>query len=359
MLGTLLLSLTLLGPQQESAELVLLPDAVLGADGEIHEGWSVVVRDGRIQSVGEAGESSGGVRVRGVLAAGMVDAYGRYGADGRVAEEALQLTPHLRAADAFDPESEALEELLQYGVTSVHLVPQPSNVLAGRGVLLSCAAEVRQEQTVLLGSLVTSQVYDGRVGPTSLAGALELLEQALAAEAGEGDEAAAPPLWLTVAESEGVRGARAVCERLGNAAPSFVAYGDLGSYGGDLAGSLLLMPARAAADARDVESLKRLHKAETRFALGSRDGAGGMDALRAAAMMLSRATGDPAAAWAAVTSHAAEAVGMAGKLGTLAAGAHADLVLWSAHPLDAAARVEAVMIDGKTVWQRGVKKEKE
>ena len=39
--------------------------------------------------------------------------------------------------------------------------------------------------------------------------------------------------------------------------------------------------------------LKRLLKAGTRFALGSRDGAGGWNGLRDAAISMSRATGDP------------------------------------------------------------------
>ena len=132
MLGTLLLTLAAGGTGQ-AADLVLLPDAVLGEDGVLHEGWAVVVRDGRIVSVGEAAEGADGVRLAGVLAAGMVDAYSAWGADGRLSEESRRSTPGLQAADGVDLEADAFEELLARGVTTVHLVPEPSNVTNSSG----------------------------------------------------------------------------------------------------------------------------------------------------------------------------------------------------------------------------------
>lgn len=355
MLGPLILSLALGGGGVDGAadDLVLLPDAVLGEDGKLHEGWSVVIRDGRIHSVGAAAEGAEGVRMAGVLAPGMIDAYSSFGADGRVSEESMQLTPGLRAADAFDPESKDLAELLERGVTTLHLVPAASNVFAGRGTLLATGGTslMRAEQTVLLASMVPGLVRDTRVGPTSLAGAAEIFGQEYGALS---DEERALTLWVAVAESEAVRYALDTSDKLGLAAPQLIAYGELGTYGGDLAGKLIVLPAQSSASARSAETWKRLHKSGTRFVLGSRDGDGGWGGLRTGAMALSRATGDPVAAWAAVTTNAAEVLGTADTMGKISAGAEADLVLWTAHPLDATARVEAVMIGGTTVWRRGV-----
>jgi len=350
MLGTLLLTLAAGGTGGEpTAALVLLPDAVVALDGTLQRGVAVTIEDGRITAVGPA-PAEGAVRVHGVLAPGMVDAYSAWGADGFVFEESRQLTPGLRAADGVDPESEAFAGLLARGVTAVHLVPEPSNVLAGRGVLLATggALQMLAAQTAQTGSLRASAIYDQRVGPTSLAGGLELLEAALAESA---QDVAGDGLWLAVQESEGVRGARALCERAGLAMPLLVCHGDLGGYGGDLAGALVVVPADPQPSARAAEVWKRLAASGTRFAVGSRGGNPELNGLRTAAMALSRATGDAGAAWAAVTAHPAEALGMAGEMGVIAPGARADLVLWSAHPLDAAARVEAVMIGGETVWR--------
>lgn len=56
-----------------------------------------------------------------------------------------------------------------------------------------------------------------------------------------------------------------------------------------------------------------------------------------------------AQALAAITSVPAELMGLKGKVGVLAAGAAADLVVWSGDPFDASSRAKLVFIDGKVV----------
>ncbi|TWT42266.1 imidazolonepropionase [Phycisphaerae bacterium RAS1] len=56
-------------------------------------------------------------------------------------------------------------------------------------------------------------------------------------------------------------------------------------------------------------------------------------------------------ALAAVTRVPAELMGLAERVGTLAAGADADLVVWTGDPLDATSRVKMVMIEGKVVYE--------
>ena len=58
-------------------------------------------------------------------------------------------------------------------------------------------------------------------------------------------------------ESEAVRGARALCERAGLGAPRLVCFGDLGAYGGDLAGQLVVVPADPQPSAREAASRMR------------------------------------------------------------------------------------------------------
>ncbi|MGN6154339.1 MAG: amidohydrolase family protein, partial [Sphingomicrobium sp.] len=51
-------------------------------------------------------------------------------------------------------------------------------------------------------------------------------------------------------------------------------------------------------------------------------------------------------ALAAITSGPAKAIGMGGQIGSLTAGAHGDVVIWSGDPLDTRSAAEAVFIDG-------------
>ncbi len=55
----------------------------------------------------------------------------------------------------------------------------------------------------------------------------------------------------------------------------------------------------------------------------------------------------------AITLHAAEILGVAGRIGSLEAGKDADLVVWSGHPFDLMSRVELTMIDGRVVYREG------
>lgn len=345
MFAALLLSLFV--PQ--GADVALHPTAILGPDGARLEGRYVLIRGDRIQSVSETAPAGARVvALDGVLAPGMVDAFSGIGAAWRLTEETSALTPGLRAAEGADLDADAWEDYLAHGVTAVHLAPEPSNALAGWGALLATGGAKRRiaDATIQIGSL-TGETYDERVGPTALAGLIELLGPALAA----GGPDLAKGVAFVVEDAEGIRAARALCERHKVQRRPFVLYGEIGSYAGETAGELVILPAIGAsgARAREAEVLKRLHDAGTRVAFGTRGGANGPGALRSAAMLLSRATGDPAAAWRAVSSAPAAAIGLEKEVGTIAPGARADLVLWSAHPLDAAARVQAVMIGGETV----------
>jgi imidazolonepropionase-like amidohydrolase len=59
---------------------------------------------------------------------------------------------------------------------------------------------------------------------------------------------------------------------------------------------------------------------------------------------------DPRLAIAAWTSVPTELFGLAGSLGTIRAGADADVVVWSGDPLSLQAAVERVYVDGQLVY---------
>jgi imidazolonepropionase-like amidohydrolase len=332
------------------AQVALAPDAIVAADGSLQTGKVVVIEDGRISRVADAAPSGMTAhRLQGVLAPGMIDAVSSRGADRFLTEQSDTLTPELRAADGLDLDASAWEALLARGVTAVHVVPDPTNPLAGQGALVACSGPdgiptVLVERTVQVASMIQSAINDDRVGPSSLSGALELLRGAA-----QGRSWSELPLWGFVENAEGLRGLSGIADQRKHHA---ILWGDLGSYAGAAAGELVLLPTFGEGElARRAASWRAMHGQDIRFAFGTRGGNAEWNSLRTSAMALSRFTGDAAAAWQAVSLHPAEAMGQADLLGSIAPGRRADLVLWSAHPLDATARVEAVMVGGETVFR--------
>lgn len=344
MISTILLVIACPAPQETAT--LLRPVAVVGEDGVLHEGWEVVIHGGIIEAVGPdlkipAGGRS--VRLGGILAPGFVDAWSWSGCDA--AAESLRLSPDLLAAEGVDSDSDVWEDRLKAGVTTVQLLPRPTNTLSGWAAVAASSGpddgapqivETRSRQAV---SLIPGRIADDRKGPLGLPGALDDLAGNLQAVDGVGDAG----VLALVEDAAGVDGFRSVGAGLPRA---FVALGDPGIYGGILAGDLVALPVPGDSDwnPRGLEVWRRLHEAGARIAFGT--GNQSPERLRFAAMAFSRATGDPSAALASITSTAAAVAGRS-DLGRIRAGARADLVLWNAHPLDASAGIIGVMTGGR------------
>lgn len=368
--------LALLAPLQERAAFILEPDAVVLEDGKAQPGLLVLVKRDRILAVGPSVPQPAGAerwRLEGVLAPGFVDAFSSLGVAGRAEENTRTLTPQLRAAETLDLADPRWRRWLAAGVTAVHVVPEPVNsgglwsvnVVAGWAALVEPAgsgafagpgaplAQVADPLTRQAFSLLEA-AFGGRntrAGPTSLPGALELLDGALLAGV---PELAQRGALVFVDSAAAVRAARSAAQKH-RFAPAWIARGDVGSYGAELSGELVGLPVldEASYEPRALETWRRLRAAGVRIAFGSHreEGPPPPQALRTTAMAFARATGDARAALEAVTANAAAIAGQGRDRGRIAAGARADLVLWSAHPLDASARVKSVMIGGRTVFR--------
>ena len=347
-------------PQQQTT--ILRPDAIVAADGNLQKGMAVVIKGGKIVEVAAQPSASGTeVRLHGVLAPGMVDAFTGRGADRFLTEQSEAATPELLAADGLDLDHPAWQALLERGVTTVHITPDPTNVLSGWGAVVSVAGSDRNARILdassrQIASLLQSSVSDNRIGPTSVAGAVERLKQSIALVGMDHLENSA---WFFVENHEGVNAVQEIIRTTKDNQFHLVLWGDVASYGGVVAGQLVGIPTFGNGGvARRAETWKRLHKAGTSFAFGSRGASGEWNSLRTSAMSLARFLGDPAAAWAAVSSNPAKMLGMDNELGSLKVGQRADLVLWTAHPLDAAAAVQSVMIGGHTVYRAAAPEDK-
>ena len=54
----------------------------------------------------------------------------------------------------------------------------------------------------------------------------------------------------------------------------------------------------------------------------------------------------------AITLYPAQILGLDDQIGSLEVGKRADLVLWSGHPFETLTKVETVLIDGVSVYER-------
>ena len=69
-----------------------------------------------------------------------------------------------------------------------------------------------------------------------------------------------------------------------------------------------------------------------------------------------RGGASPEAALRAVTLTAAEAIGVDDRLGSLAAGKDADIVIWEGDPLDYRFNVETTIVSGRVLYERSKSK---
>jgi imidazolonepropionase-like amidohydrolase len=344
-------------PQAQQPTTILAPDAIIAEDGKLLEGYKVVVANGKIVEVSATPRTNGvEVKLNGILAPGFVDAFSQAGAERFITEQSAKVTPELRAADGVHLSDDAWQELAKHGVTTAHLVPDPTNVLSGSGALIATATEagvakIADATTVQIASLLSSSVSDRRVGPSSLAGALEVLQQAIA---DHGARALGHSPWFFVEDAAGARGVTSLMSDLKVTTAKFILLGDQGDYAGLFANQLVGLPAFGMGGlARRAEIWRRMAKANISVAFGTRMSSSEYGALRSSAMAWSRITRDPQGAFASITTNPAAMLSR-NDIGRIARGARADLVLWSAHPLDAQARVLATMIAGETVYRADV-----
>jgi imidazolonepropionase-like amidohydrolase len=137
-----LLALVPAAPAQElvvkAAKVYTLTGAPL-APGAVH------VRDGKVVAVAAEITAPAGVKVidlgSGVLIPGLVDAHTSRGVDGGQSESTREVTPEFRVLDAVDWSAAAFRVARAEGTTTVGLVPGTDNVVAGLSCVVKTAGD--------------------------------------------------------------------------------------------------------------------------------------------------------------------------------------------------------------------------
>jgi len=343
---------------------VLIPGAVVMPDGTIVDGKAVVVRDGRVVRLVDSTDYDDDdtvLRRPGtVLSPGLIDAYSALGVFGSNVERVQSIDSQLSVVDAIDLWDGAWAEALASGVTAVLLVPGANNLVGGSAALLrtgnaSHPPEVLVDHVGILFSFGTPALNPRRA-PTSRGGAIAKLRNAMTEARGGGETDRlrsvldkSMPAIVRADAGEDVSAAIRFFESYG-IGPVIVHRDELleveedlveatvpviaGPYAMNSPRHVLVAPGRLAAQGIEIA-----------FAGNTplRDGV----SLRLGAALVVRAGMDPAAARRALTVNAARIFGVEERIGSIAPGRDADLVLFTADPLRPDARV-------LEVYRRGV-----
>lgn len=381
--------------------LLLKAAKVLTLAGEPLAPGQVLVRDGRIAAVGAALEAPPGATVLdlpgAVVMPGLVAAFSTLCETDRHPDESL--TPELRLSDGVDYYRD-WRRLLAGGVTTVYLAPGRRRLVPGQGAVIKLtdgkpSSRLLRETAglhVVLGEWPKEppDLWDPPLAPTgdrptadpvhqlptTRAGELQALQELLRqAREGKltGPRGAAVQAALKGESLVRVRAERA--EDLRNALALAEQFGlrlviEGGTEGYALAAELaarhvpvvltpLVRPGGLVAEDFALagvlgelrpDNAARLAAAGVPLALSAEDGS--LPELLALAGTLV-GTGLPArTALRAVTTQAAELLGVADRIGSLEVGKEADLLVLSADPLATAARVELTIVDGRVVYRR-------
>lgn len=319
---------------------------------------------------------------------GFIDAHCHLGLYGAVSQEddlnesPTPCTPQLRALDGVDPFNQYFQEARRAGVTCVHTGPGSANPIAGQSVLLKTVGTVVDQMAVLAPAAMKfalgenpKGIHKGHGPATRMATAAvirETLTQALnydsnrAQADGPGFDARLDALRPVVA---GLLPAHFHAHRADDIVTAVrlskefgldltVVHGTEGHLIADflakegipvVTGPFLMDRGKPELGRLTMENTAILARAGVRVAICTDHPETPIGLLPLCAAMAARAGLDPEEALAAITVNAARILGVGDRLGSLAPGRDADLVVMDGHPFQWDSKVVHVLIDGREV----------
>ncbi len=372
----------------ERASLVFSDVTVLDGVGGATDSATVVVANGRIG--GSAPDGARTISIPGaVLAPGFIESSGRLGYASQEAEITREMTALVSARDLANPRHQAFREGAREGCTTIVLVPGSRNVVGGLSQAhhswskTGRAVPIRSAPSSLHAALSrfpstgnfpprfgpTTSIYARR--PTTRMGVVWLLRQTFLAAKGVQEPpnaadltpyqdviAGRRPLRVSVHRMQDVNAVLRLADEVDmqvafdNAEEAYLRRDELAKRGIPVVvGPFPDIRTGAGPDRTDtaLTNATMLHEAGVKVALTA--GNSGARWLREQGMFAVRYGLSRDEALAALTSIPADLCGLKDR-GRIADGAHADVVLWSGHPLKPTSRMLMVVIDGSVVFDR-------
>ncbi|MGI9013206.1 MAG: amidohydrolase family protein [Phycisphaerales bacterium] len=354
-----------------NSRTILIADYVVMPDGTLAQGIAVVIENGKIASiipVDQVADEDGSARIHrygknSVLSPGLIDAGSSLAVRGDNFADQAVIDPDTSVIDAVDRQAPELERAVAHGVTVAFIAPSPINVIPGRTAVIR-TAQVRGESIALrafgpLSVVLSSTTWSTERAPSSRAGALTVLRGAL--DKARRDETDSPLTALAKGEAS----AAVICETSQDVLSALTLFGKLKDglvlfhsdhvleVADEIAQSeaqLVLGPYTFDDDSSELLAAAAMEARGREVAFAGGLPAADPDALRISANLAVRYGLSPEAARRAMTINAATAAGVEKKVGSLANGKLADIVIFSGDPLQLDACVQEVWIAGNMVY---------
>jgi len=348
-----------------SSSMAILGGWIVRPDGTLEKDVAVVIQDGKVTRTCPAKDIQGlPIHKTGqntVVCPGLIDLFSSVGAAGQNVETARVVDPGASALDAVDPLHEDFQVALQSGITAVMVAPAPNNLVSGtcacvRTFVHEGKLDVLERGSPLVFALGEGVWHEERP-PTSRAGAIHTLRAVLAdARKGKAHSlinavAAAKLEGLIVCGSgQDVAAARGVLGNLSHSV-AIVHTDDAIDIAAEVTGMrwpVVVGPYTYSSRRRVLLGAAALARSKVDVAFRGGFPESPPEALRITAALAVRYGMEPATARRAMTIAPAKIAGVAGRVGAIAPGRDADLVVFSGDPL----RLDKVVLE---VYVRGVR----
>lgn len=379
---------------------------VVPIEGEPIEGGTVLITDGKIAAVGgpdfmpPPGSEYVNAKGKWVLP-GLIDAHTHLGAreegEGWAGTDTNELTgpvqAHVRVLDAINPADEGFRDAIAGGVLAAGVTPGSSNPIGGQTVAIRCWGQTVDDMVLrspagmksALGENPKRVLGDRRVNPSSRLGTAAAIRGALVEAANfvakEHQELSSERTGVTRVRDLKLEALACVlrreipwrqhCHRADDIATALRLAAEFGydlvlDHGTEgyliaakiaaagvpvVTGPLITSRSKVELRNRTLANPGLLAAAGVTVSIATDHPVVPVHLLIVQAALAVKEGLDPGAALRAVTINPARVLRIADRLGSLAPGKDADLVIWSGDPLDVMSRVEAAYIAGREVYR--------
>jgi len=377
----------LLAAASAAQTIAVRGEAVYTMAGDPVKNGVVLIRDGKIERVGTMATPAGYRELKAkVVTPGLIDAHATVGLTGYLnqaqdqdqVERSASIQPELRAIDAYDARERLVEWVRGFGVTTMHTGHGPGILVSGQTMIVKTRGNTAEEAAVVKEAMVAATLGNGSResgarSPGTRAKAIAMLrsEFVKAREYMAKKEQARDlrtetfarvlrgelPLLVTVHRANDILSAIRLGKEFGiklvldGVAEAPLVMSEIKASGYPV----IVHPTmyRAGGDTENIsfETASKLKAAGVPFALQT-----GFEGYVPKVRVLLFEAGVAAAhglrfedALASVTIDAARLLGIANRVGSLAAGKDADVAMYDGDPFEYTTHCTGVIIDGEVV----------
>jgi len=392
---------------ETSTGTAIVGGRVIPVEGEPIEGGTVLLRDGKIAAVQGPGSAvpSGTVVVDATgkwVLPGFIDAHAHAGvaeeAEGWAGQDTNERTDpnsaHVRALDAINPADLGFRDAISGGVLAVNVNPGSANPIGGQSVAIKCWGRTVDEMVlrepaglksalgenpkrvygernetpstrlgtaaVIRGAFVAAQNYQAKLAASASDSSAEraVVERDLKLEALSLVLRREIPWRQHCHRADDIATAMRMAREFGyelvidHGTEAYLLAGQIAAASIPVViGPLFTSRSKVELRNRSLANPARLAAAGVTIAITTDHPVVPIHFLIHQATLAVKEGLDPVTALRAVTINPARIIGVDSRIGSLAVGKDADVVIWSGDPLDVMSRAELAFVDGREIYR--------